>query len=438
MSTDRENWNTDPDAAYAEAMRRIEFARLLREPALVLGGSRDNAKTLRALSKIPPLNRLSTLVEINLDNTQVADISRLASFRSLRSLRIENTQVADLSSVAHLNSLNDGAKAGGGLHYADTPAVQNDPVLQKLAALNTRERTAQTLLYLRGQHPDHSGYHGTLCSEPLDGTVAELFANPPAKVTVRNHTIDLDPDSARDKPAYDDDDELSRLPRMQTALLFTLAGALDNHLLAARNAAQIYGDEMRENSADPILEILKQAFATLHAGIEEAKAEGALYKDAEKAWESFCDNHALLMAHFPLDAARERIYRDAPVNVEKAAPGKAFDAFRDFLAKLKDATIAPIIGSRLRDWAEVSEAASEVALKEHNRRLVADPATGPDDAGCESLSPAMLVRRLVAQGYSLANHLHEWWKTEAAKKFKDNVNFAAAIVGLFTALSIMF
>ena len=107
MATDEEraSWRTDPDAAYAEAERRIEEARRTGAEALALNGDEGSKDALPALAHLPPLHDLPSVAFIDLDNTQVADITPIAQCKSLQRLFLNGTQVTDIAPIAQCEDL---------------------------------------------------------------------------------------------------------------------------------------------------------------------------------------------------------------------------------------------------------------------------------------------------------------------------------------------
>jgi Leucine-rich repeat (LRR) protein len=114
---------SDADAAYAAA--REEIRRAKGDGATTLSLYADE---YRALETIPPeIAALSSLTEIFLVNTQIADLAPLQALTSLRTLWLINTQVADLAPLQALTSLRD-------LRFNNTQVADLAP-LQALTSL---------------------------------------------------------------------------------------------------------------------------------------------------------------------------------------------------------------------------------------------------------------------------------------------------------------
>ncbi len=198
---------------------------------------------------------------------------------------------------------------------------------------------------------------------------------------------------------------------------------------STRTALAQYREELARPQADIILEILKEAYLTAKAGIEQAQREGALDDDALAAWTTFDANHGIYLAHFPFDAARERLYRNAPVNMDKADPAAVADAFADFLATLEDEAVKDIVGDRLHDWAENSARLSGIVAE------MARNAAARGDIPDEDMPHRVWLRRQVGQGWAMMVKLKEFLlETEEGIVIAVNVAFWGGITTLLTFL----
>ena len=158
---ERTRWKTDPDAAYAEALRRVEGARRTGAERLILSGDvGDNSVgALPALARLPLLHDLPKVTTVDLGNTQVADIKPLEGLTALQALRLNNTQVADLMPIRGLARLSEKAserRSVNGLYYLGTP-VADRAAFTELVTLDQPDRSVETLQYLNGEHPVHGG-----------------------------------------------------------------------------------------------------------------------------------------------------------------------------------------------------------------------------------------------------------------------------------------
>ena len=500
MATEEEieSWQTDPDAAYTEAERRIEEAK--RTNATMLNFSRDRDR-LRAFVTLPPqIASLTALQTLYLDSTQVTDLAPLASLNSLQRLYLDDTQVIDLAPLASLNSLQilclnstqvtdlsplaslnrlqrldlrgiqvsdlaplaslnslqrltltgtqvtdlapvrglkalvKGAKQSShdGLHFANTPAAGSNDAFRSLVELKNPERTIQTLQYLNGKHPKFGGAPaggGGLNNEQY--TFNLLLTRPPATIVDRAGRVDLEPFEPDDLPEHKDDSELSYLPRQQRNLIDSLIDGLGDNQKSARTALRHYREEVAPNGA--VLQILKDAFTTIKAGLEQAVRENALDEDTKAAWATFERNNTLYFAHYPFDSEREEAYRNAEVDWERALAEDPSKLFAAFLQKLKENEEHEIIGANLQTWAEVSTSVSEVLRDAHfsgnTSSLLAHK--GPGDIDPKYSTPLEpLTRRTLATGAVLATNLHAFLESEAGKKIKN-------VTWLITAVKIL-
>ena len=99
MADKRPLWESDPEAAFAEASRRVEQAKIEGEDSL-------DFSVLRALERLPTaLSGLTKLTWLYLYGTQVTDISPLAGLTGLQRLYFYGPQVTDISPLAGLTGL---------------------------------------------------------------------------------------------------------------------------------------------------------------------------------------------------------------------------------------------------------------------------------------------------------------------------------------------
>ena len=200
----RKEWLKDPDAAYAEAVRRIRLTRDATDPedrktiwyndlgalraippglgevegleALEVGDGEtpdgnfnephQRIESLAPLAEAPdlrrlnlydtgvtdllPLARLPRLRVLDLGiNPQVADIAPLAGCTGLKSLDLETTQVADIAPLLRIGRF----PAGGGEHLLvfGTPAARSDPVLEAISKKNQDVQAREVIDWLRGE-----------------------------------------------------------------------------------------------------------------------------------------------------------------------------------------------------------------------------------------------------------------------------------------------
>lgn len=461
MATDERIWNINSSAAFIEATRRIEEAQLKVSDTLDFGGlgalqalppNISNLSNLRSLylyntlidnitpiaeltnlkmifidntkvKNIDPVSKITGLRILSLNKTEVSDINPISKLKNLHGLHIKNTNIKTLQPIKGMNSLSKAARGKSqlhGLHYAGTPVAARD-IFRNLVALNQPECTIQTLQYLDGTHPLYNG-----------STYTELLANPPAEAIARRKKIDLDPAPPGDEPGDADDRELATLPRRQQNLADQITDSLGKNLPTTRRALEQYREELSRPQTEIILEIFKEAYLTAKAGIEQARREGALDDDALAAWDQFDANHGTYLAHFPFDAAREHLYRNAPVDMDKANPAAVAKAFADFLDTLNNEEVAKIVGPRLLDWAENSADFSCVIMD------IAQNAAARGDIPDEDMPHRVYLRRQVAQGWVMMVKIDAFLKTDKGKVIKNVTEFSAAVIGLSTILGAMF
>jgi len=154
-------------AAYAWAEQEIRRVKAAGETELIFFRDETHAldtlppeikdlTTLQSLdlsdtqvSDIGVLQYLTALQYLDLMRTQVSDIGALQGLTALQSLGLADTQVSDLRPIVGLDSLIEGAKAGFGLRFNDTPAVRANAEMARLDAIeDSEQRTRDTLAYL--------------------------------------------------------------------------------------------------------------------------------------------------------------------------------------------------------------------------------------------------------------------------------------------------
>lgn len=154
----------DKLAAYEEAVRRVEAARLNDAKGLFLADltSLDKIPPMGVLTELRGLNLANTLVSdlsplrdlpwlrgLNLYETLVADISPLRELTKIRFLRLDGTLVSDLSPLANTVTLIQGANAHHGLECSDI--LMEDETVRNLAEIDNPRGTIEIIGHLRDQ-----------------------------------------------------------------------------------------------------------------------------------------------------------------------------------------------------------------------------------------------------------------------------------------------
>jgi Leucine-rich repeat (LRR) protein len=100
------------------------------------------------VTDLAPLSMMTALATFDISETPVSDISIAAGLPGLRNLDLTGSRVADMRPLAHHADLGDGNDVG--FQYDSTPAVEADATLARLAKISdNRERTRKTLEYLQ-------------------------------------------------------------------------------------------------------------------------------------------------------------------------------------------------------------------------------------------------------------------------------------------------
>jgi hypothetical protein len=104
------------------------------------------------VSNLSPIRDLTGLLSLRLTGTGVSDLSSIRDLSELRTLWLQQTGVSDLRHLIHMNQLGDGPF--GGLWFFDTPAVEHDPELARLAEIEDKSRRVkETIAYLKTLPP---------------------------------------------------------------------------------------------------------------------------------------------------------------------------------------------------------------------------------------------------------------------------------------------
>ncbi len=179
--------------------------------------------------------------------------------------------------------------------------------------------------------------------------------------------------------------DLPSLPLQQQALIRTILSDFGaNSPKSVKTALEAYRDELKERGVQPILGLLNNMAAVVLAACNAKNAAIEwLDEGAQKAVELFLANHDLLVTHFPLDAEREALIAQIPVN-EEAAEGRALSQpFADVLNAVKAAHSAGLTTDEFLKVASVMDKfATEVAHssdagKRRDTDQAAQTVTGP-------------------------------------------------------------
>jgi hypothetical protein len=199
----------------------------------------------------------------------------------------------------------------GLLPWDDGPDAVNAEIARRLAALQDDTSTV----------PDQSP------EQTKTAALARLseVASPQPSLTPDGR-LDAGPNPAFDIPTLDAD--LPALPVRQRVLIANIVESLTPQ--APRHLASFlhsYDEELKVRGAQPIVGILKDMADVIAADVRAPRADDEwLEAGLRQAFNRFAENHSLLMQHFPLDAEREGVFADIPVDEpvdEEKATGDA-------------------------------------------------------------------------------------------------------------------
>ena len=358
---ERELWNTDPDAAYAEAERRVAEALASGATALRLGGFDEwemralpalppRISELRALTLLnlgrtkiadaAPLANLSNLQILNLDSTQIADAAPLANLSNLQFLDLSGTKIADAAPLANLSNLQflylsdtqiadlmpiRGIESLETLFYTNTPAAR-EAVLAKLTALDQPAYTVQTLQYLNGTHPEYGGP-----PEPPYGPGKGVATPPqePGPITAHIEGARIvrdDPES----PAHEAD--MARLHEHFRNEVTWFSSTLSNQVEFCELMEKV-GDTLGDSFAET-----DQLMLGVHALSVAARATTAneeLMPDPAARLQGFSANLKLFVMR--LEAWREHVSKAQTDSASKEQIAETTEASKSLLESMRDA-----------------------------------------------------------------------------------------------------
>lgn len=105
-----------------------------------------------SISELSPIHGLTGLRNLHLDQTAVSDLSPIRDLMRLQNLFLAQTGISDLRPALVVNMVSDGQLSG--LWFANTPAVQLDERLARLAEIaDDKQRTKEVLDYLKTLPP---------------------------------------------------------------------------------------------------------------------------------------------------------------------------------------------------------------------------------------------------------------------------------------------
>lgn len=131
----------------------------------------------------------------------------------------------------------------------------------------------------------------------------------------RDGKLDVQPNEKYDTP--DGSAELANLPTIQRSIIKTLIEALssaNNIAPFITTALNEYSDELLVRGTRPMLDLLNYQRQIVYDEYRHLLSEGFIEKDGlRRSFLVFFANHKKIKTHFPLDAAREHLYRETRI-----------------------------------------------------------------------------------------------------------------------------
>jgi hypothetical protein len=191
--------------------------------------------------------------------------------------------------------------------------------------------------------------------------------------------LDAGPNVTYDAPGGDND---LRLLLRQRALIKTIVDGLPgNAPKQLRSALESYDDELKVRGVQPILGLLKDMAAIIEADASVPDAnQDWLQEGMRKPFNLFAKNHALFVAHFPLDPEREELYANTTVDEDQAS-GRTLSA--PFEAVASATLVANKVGLTTDDFLKIVDKLAEFAKVTSTTRPPILPPCIPERSGQE-------------------------------------------------------
>ncbi|MEA2896336.1 MAG: hypothetical protein QOJ84_1951 [Bradyrhizobium sp.] len=241
---------------------------------------------------------------------------------------------------------------------------------------------ARRLQVLRGSQVFEAALPAPKSKAETIARLAEL-TSPQPSVTDKGK-LDAIPNQPFDLPTVDDD--LSTLPLRQRNLVTGILGDLPaNAPKHLKDFLRSYDGELKARGVQPILGLLKDDADVIAAAVNAQHAEDEwLEPGMRKAFDRFAENHTLFVEHFPLDAEREAIYAETPLDEEQATGKKLIEPFETVAKATEEAHKA---GATTDDFMAVVDKMIEFA-----RVLSTQPTVSPPNK--RGISPSDEIRIL--------------------------------------------
>lgn len=110
------------------------------------------------ISSLPSLERLTKLARLNISSSKVSKIENIGIVPSLVSLEVSRTNVADINHIMRLPRFFD--LSAKHLGFQDTPSALFNNPMRMLSGMKSRDCAKQTVMYLKGEHPDFTDFSG--------------------------------------------------------------------------------------------------------------------------------------------------------------------------------------------------------------------------------------------------------------------------------------
>ena len=393
-----ELWERGPKAVNAELKRLIEAEKHVPAPAadrrdFFLSYSTKDEATARRIASVARAGGYSLFAQFN-DMPPGSNFVR----EMQRGLGLCNRMIAVLSphyeasdhcqaEWAHFYARDPGGAKRAIvpllIHPTSLNALSKQVVYVNLVGLTDADAEARIRAALAPHEPpDHEATRRALAE-----------AASPRPVVDAEGRMDIDRNPVFDAEVPSDD--LYELPNRQLALIRTLrAGLARSNAPPAmvKSALDEYYEEIEKRRLAPSLGLLNDQIATIEAeradDVDNIWCTGGIAKSLDR----LCKNHELMRQHFPLDAERDRLYRDAPIDPNLIRDPAFLKASRATSAAMQEAAKD---GAVTQDLAEAVERRDKQIQSIGATRASSDKDifVAPEDR----LAPPTLEKRILAQ-----------------------------------------
>lgn len=141
--------------------------------------------TFSGIKKATMLRDLGQLKRVNLNYSQISNIEDMGYLPNLTSLDVSRTNVSDIPYIMQFPKFADSTAEN--LGFRDTPSALINNPMRLLSGMRGRDCVKQTIMYLKGEHPDLRDFSGI--KQNIESLLSEAS---PVEVTTKSGKISVD------------------------------------------------------------------------------------------------------------------------------------------------------------------------------------------------------------------------------------------------------